>query len=96
MPGNVVKAFLTIGTVIKGAKTLVIGVATRTSYWIQPEALITETMKAQFRAAVEKDTRPLPPNAEKIVMREAPHGPDNHITVVILDGEDNYIESRYL
>ncbi|KAK4242163.1 hypothetical protein C8A03DRAFT_40438 [Achaetomium macrosporum] len=83
MPGNVVKAFVTTGTVIKGAKSLTLGVATQTSLWNRPEA------------AVERDTRALPAEAEKFVMREAEHGDDNHYTAVVLDSADDYLESRH-
>jgi hypothetical protein len=69
MPGNVVKAFVTTGTVVKGAKSLILGVATQTSAWSRPECAITEDMKSGFQAAVEKDTKAMPAAAEKVVMR---------------------------
>ncbi|AEO63426.1 uncharacterized protein THITE_2169457 [Thermothielavioides terrestris NRRL 8126] len=95
MSGNVVKAFVTTGAVIKGAKSLTLGVATQTSFWNRPESAITESMKSGFKAAVERDTRALPAEADKIVMREPEHGDDNHYTAVLLDADGNYLESRH-
>lgn len=69
MPGNVVKAFMTTGTITKGAKTITIGIATQTSNWSRPESTITEDTKTGFKAAVESDTENLPAKAEKMVMQ---------------------------
>ena len=69
MPGNVVKAFVTTGTITKGTKSIVLGIATQTSNWSRPESSITETMKTGFKAAVQGDTKALPAQAEKVVMR---------------------------
>lgn len=69
MSGNVIKAFVATGTITKGTKSIVLGVATQTSNWSRPESGITETMKTGFKAAVQGDTKALPAQAEKIVMR---------------------------
>lgn len=53
MVGNAVKAFVTTGNVIKGFKSLLLGIATQTSYWKRPESA-TESMKSGFKEAVEK------------------------------------------
>ncbi|KAI4128065.1 MAG: hypothetical protein LQ347_004337 [Umbilicaria vellea] len=95
MSGNVIKAFVATGTITKGTKSIVLGVATQTSNWSRPESGITETMKTGFKAAVQGDTKALPAQAEKIVMREPQHGNDNHYTAVVLDGNNKYVESRH-
>ena len=69
MSGNVVKAFATTGTITKGAKSIVLGIATQTSDWSRPESVVTEDTKSGFKAAVEGDTKELPAKAEKVVMR---------------------------
>ena len=69
MSGNVVKAFVATGTITKGAKSIVLGIATQTSDWNRPESVVTEDTKDGFKAAVESDTKELPAKAEKVVMR---------------------------
>ncbi|KAL9124343.1 MAG: hypothetical protein Q9217_006319 [Psora testacea] len=90
MPGNVVKAFVATGSITKGTKSIVLGVATHTSNWSRPESGITETMKTGFKAAVQGDTKALPAQAEKIVMRIVLK---NEVTVYILKGLENYIQN---
>jgi hypothetical protein len=69
MPGNVVKAFVTADTITKGAKSIVLGIATQTSSWSRPELVVTIETKKGFKAAMEGDTKELPAVARMIVTR---------------------------
>ena len=60
---------MTTGSVTKGAKSFILGVATQTSHWDRPESAVSESMKSGFKQAVEKDKKELPEKAEKLVMR---------------------------
>jgi len=60
MPGNAVKAFVATGTITKGTKSIVLGVATQTS-------------KPEFKAAVQGDTMALPAQAGENCYCEPQH-----------------------
>jgi hypothetical protein len=68
MSGNVIKDSIPVGKIVKAGMEIICEVATVTSEWTRPSA-VAATHGPALKEAIEKSTKPLPPNTKKLISR---------------------------